>query len=479
MRNARILIAAIAVILLVVPAALAQVKPPQTAPVPKVEGMSLNDAQKALVSAGFNAVVIHENVTDPAKNNVVLKQQAPAGATLAKGSRVPVVVGRYTAPARVKVPYVTGKPVAEAQKILVENKLNAQVTMQPVAEPQRNGVVIGQKVAAGTPVEPGSMVPVIVGKYTPPARVNVPNVTGKPLVEAQKILAESKLNAQVTMQPVADPQRNGVVIAQKVIVGTPLAPGSPVPVVVGQYTPPAALPVPSVTGKPLAEAQKALAAAKLNAVVSLEMVTDKSKDSIVLKQQVAPGTALAPGSQVPLVVGKYTPPAAMPVPSVMGMNIDQARQALEKQGWKVEVMRMSQKDPRQNNVVLQQVPAAGARAVPQQTTVRLTIGYYVQPAAGGQPHDNRQNPHTPLNPPIEPDTITMPDTVGKSLADARNAVGSRGLSPARIVVHERTVSDPKLAAGVVRAQKPSAGAAVAYKSSSPIELWLDVYKKQP
>jgi len=409
MRNARILIAAIAVILLVVPAALAQVKPPQTAPVPKVEGMSLNDAQKALVSAGFNAVVIHENVTDPAKNNVVLKQQAPAGATLAKGSRVPVVVGRYTAPARVKVPYVTGKPVAEAQKILVENKLNAQVTMQPVA----------------------------------------------------------------------DPQRNGVVIAQKVIVGTPLAPGSPVPVVVGQYTPPAALPVPSVTGKPLAEAQKALAAAKLNAVVSLEMVTDKSKDSIVLKQQVAPGTALAPGSQVPLVVGKYTPPAAMPVPSVMGMNIDQARQALEKQGWKVEVMRMSQKDPRQNNVVLQQVPAAGARAVPQQTTVRLTIGYYVQPAAGGQPHDNRQNPHTPLNPPIEPDAITMPDTVGKSLADARNAVGSRGLSPARIVVHERTVSDPKLAAGVVRSQKPSAGAAVAYKSSSPIELWVDVYKKQP
>jgi beta-lactam-binding protein with PASTA domain len=139
-------------------------------------------------------------------------------------------------------------------------------------------------------------------------------------------------------------------------------------------------------------------------------------------------------------------------------------------------MRMSQKDPRQNNVVLQQVPAAGARAVPQQTTVRLTIGYYAQPATGGQYRDNPQNT---LNRPIEPDGIIVPDTVGKSLADARNTAQSRGWSPERIIVHERVVSDPKLAAGVVRSQKPGGGSSVPYKSPPPIELWVDVYKKQP
>ena len=39
------------------------------------------------------------------------------------------------------------------------------------------------------------------------------------------------------------------------------------------------------------------------------------------------------------------------------------------------------------------------------------------------------------------------------LADARQAVGSRGLSANRIVVHERAVSDPKLAGGVVRSER--------------------------
>ena len=129
MRRVRILIAVIAAFLMVVPAALAQVKP-QPVPVPNVAGMPLNTAQKALVSAGFNAVVTQENVTDPNKNNIVLKQQIAPGTTLAKGSNVPVVVGRYTAPAQLKVPYVTGKPLAEAQKILVDNKLY-RITPKP------------------------------------------------------------------------------------------------------------------------------------------------------------------------------------------------------------------------------------------------------------------------------------------------------------------------------------------------------------
>ncbi len=474
MRNVRTLIAVIAVFLLVVPAALAQVKP-QPAPVPNVEGRPLSDAQKALVSAGFNAVVTFQNVTDPGKNNVVLKQQIAPGTALAKGSSVSVVVGRYTAPAQQTVPSVVGMPLDKAQATLSQAKLNAAVTMQPVDQPQRNNVVLAQNVPAGKTLSPGSMVPIVVGKYTAPATVPVPNASGMKSDTARQMLEKQGWKVNIEERPVGDSRQAGMVLQQVPPPGTQVQQkNQPVTLHVGKAQ--EKVQVPKVAGMKLQEAQAVLAKARLNAEVSMQPVNDPQQNGMVIGQRVAPGMPVAPGSMVPIIVGKYTAPATVPVPNVTGTKIDQARQVLEKQGWKVEVVRMSQKDARQNNIVLQQAPIAGTQAVPQQTTVRLTIGYYAQPATGGQYRDNPQNT---LNRPIEPDGIIVPDTVGKSLADARNTAQSRGWSPERIIVHERVVSDPKLAAGVVRSQKPGGGSSVPYKSPGPIELWVDIYKKQP
>ncbi len=368
--------------------------------VPNVTGMPLAEAQKALVANKLNAGVIRENTADPGKNQIVLKQQIAPGTAASPGSTVPIVVGVHTAPAQVKVPYVTGKPLAEAQKILVDNKLNAQVTRQPVTEPQRNGVVIGQKIAVGTPLAPGSMVPVVVGQYTPPAQVKVPSVTGKPIAEAQRILAENKLNAQVSHQPVAEPQRNGVVIGQKIAVGTPLAPGSMVPVVVGQYTPPARVNVPNVTGKPLAEAQRILAENKLNAVVTQEAVRDPAKKGIIVKQLAAPGTALSPGSQVPIVVGRYEEPAK--VPNVVGMHWGQANSTLAQAKLAPNVVFRSTADPKKSNIVLEQSIRAGSDVSPG-TKVDLAVGRYRTAAEMAREIQERQQSNA--NNPIPPDSV--------------------------------------------------------------------------
>ena len=368
--------------------------------VPNVTGMPLAEAQKALVANKLNAGVIRENTADPGKNQIVLKQQIAPGTAASPGSTVPIVVGVHTAPAQVKVPYVTGKPLAEAQKILVDNKLNAQVTRQPVTEPQRNDVVIGQKIAVGTPLAPGSMVPVIVGQYTPPAQVKVPSVTGKPIAEAQRILAENKLNAQVSHQPVAEPQRNGVVIGQKIAVGTPLAPGSMVPVVVGQYTPPAQVKVPSVTGKPIAEAQRILAENKLNAVVTQEAVRDPAKKGIIVKQLAAPGTALSPGSQVPIVVGRYEEPAK--VPNVVGMHWGQANSTLAQAKLAPNVVFRSTADPKKSNIVLEQSIRAGSDVSPG-TKVDLAVGRYRTAAEMAREIQERQQSNA--NNPIPPDSV--------------------------------------------------------------------------
>jgi serine/threonine-protein kinase len=286
--------------LIVAPAALAQVKPPQ-APVPKVAGMSLSAAQQALVSAGFNALVTQENVTDPGKNNIILKQQIPPGTTLAKGSNVPVVVGKYTAPAQQPVPNVVGMPLDKAQAALAQAKLNAQVTMQPVPEPQRNNVVLAQNVPAGKTLSPGSMVPVVVGKYTAPAQQPVPSVVGMPLDKAQAALAQAKLNAVVTMEKVTDKNKNSIVLKQQIAPGSSLAPGAKVPLIVGQYQ--EKVRVPSVVGMTYEQAQAALKQAKLNIKDAGREVTDRKKIGTVLEQNTAPGTAVEPGSQVIVVMG--------------------------------------------------------------------------------------------------------------------------------------------------------------------------------
>jgi beta-lactam-binding protein with PASTA domain len=384
MRNVRILIAMIAVFLLVAPAAFAQGKPPQPVPVPNVMGMSQSAAQQALVSAGFNALVTQENVTDPSKNNVVLKQQIAAGTTLVKGSNVPVVVGRYTAPAQQPVPNVVGMPLDKAQAALSQAKLNAQVTMQPVDQPQRNNVVLAQNVPAGKTLSPGSMVPVVVGKYTAPTPVPVPNVVGMKLGEAQTALSKAKLNAQVTMQPVDQPQRNDVVLTQQIASGKALSPGSMVPIVVGKYT---ASTVPNVVGMKLGEAQAVLSKAKLNAVVTMEHVTDKNKNGIVLKQQIATGSALAPGAQVPLIVGQYTEPVR--VPSVVGMTFEQAQAALKQARLTINSSARAATDRKKIGTILEQNVAPGT-AVEPGSQVIVVIG--LDPSSRIlQPHNNRRD----------------------------------------------------------------------------------------
>lgn len=347
--------------------------------VPNVTGMPLAEAQKALVANKLNAQVIRENTGDPGKNQVVLKQLAAPGTSMAPGSTVPVVVGVHTAPAQVKVPYVTGKPLAEAQKILADNKLNAQVTTQPVAEPQRNGVVIGQKVAVGTPLAPGSMVPVVVGQYTPPARVNVPNVTGKPIAEAQKILVDSKLNAQVTTQPVAEPQRSGIVLGQKIAVGTPLAPGSMVPLVVGQYTPPVMTPVPSLMGMKADAARQNLEKQGWKVNVQERPVTDAQQSGVVVQQSPPPGTKVQQKNQpVTLYVGKA--PERVPVPQVAGMKLQEAQAALSKARLNAQVSTQPVAEPQRNGIVLGMKVAAGTPVAPG-SMVPIVVGAYTAPAA--------------------------------------------------------------------------------------------------
>jgi beta-lactam-binding protein with PASTA domain len=387
MKRVRILIAMIAAFLIIVPAALAQVKP-QPVPVPNVAGMPLSAAQQALVSAGFNALVTQENVTDPNKNNIVLKQQIPPGTTLAKGSNVPVVVGKYTAPAQQPVPNATGMKITDAQGVLQQKGWKTAVSGRPVTDSRQAGIVLEQSPRPGTQAVPDkTTVTLTIGEFKNTAVV--PNVVGKPLADAQRTLVEARLNAAVTQENVADPGKNNVVLKQQIAAGAALAPGAQVPLIVGRYE--EMVKVPNVVGMPKNQAISALAAAGLQSGALTTTVKEQNKHDVVMSQQVPAGTMMRKGATVPISLGFYTAPVVLDtvVPNVVGMNYDQARAALEKAGFNwnnVQAFRKVVDDTKLSaGVIRAQDPAAGKK-IPKTERVTLWGEIYEQRAKVAVPN---------------------------------------------------------------------------------------------
>jgi beta-lactam-binding protein with PASTA domain len=114
---------------------------------------------------------------------------------------------------------------------------------------------------------------------------------------------------------------------------------------------------------------------------------------IVLKQHVAPGSALAPGSQVPLIAGRYEAPAK--VPNVAGMDWSQAKAHLTQVKLTANIASRSTSLKQKRNIVLEQSVRAGTEVAPG-TTADLVAGWYLTPAEMAREIEDRR--HQPIPP---------------------------------------------------------------------------------
>ncbi len=388
-----------------IPVTVGRYKPPVATPLPQVVGMKAADAQKMLAQQGWSVKMENNPVTDPSKAGSVIQQVPPAGSHIQKQQPVTLFVGHYVPQAI--VPNVVGMPLARAQQTMVSAGLNAAVAMEDVTDASKNNVVLKQEISAGKALSKGASVPVTVGRYTPPAPVPVPKAEGMKAAAAQQMLTQQGWKVQTNSRPVNDPSQAGSVVQQVPPAGTKvLQAQQPITLTIGQYQ--AQTTVPNVLGMQLQKAQQTLGAAGLNAVVTMENVTEHAKNNVVLKQEIPSGKTLTKGTNVPITVGKYAAPAKIAVPNAVGMPAGPAVQMLKKQGWTVNVEKKTIFDAKQNNIVLQQSPAHGTQAVPSQQVVTLTVGSYQAPAVGKGGsigvYPNVNQPGT-INPPIPPDTV--------------------------------------------------------------------------
>jgi serine/threonine-protein kinase len=188
--------------------------------VPDVRDLPLADARSALEQKGFEEIRT-KSVESDRTPGTVLEQTPEAGAKKPKTATITLTVAKEKE--TFTVPDVTGNPVAAAQQQL--EAMGFTVTVTEEQSDAAAGIVIRQSPGGNTSAEKGSTITLTVAKAA--EAVIVPDVTGKKLKEATKILQD--LGLTVTAGPVQDD--NAIVFNSNPIAGTQLKKGDPVSLV--------------------------------------------------------------------------------------------------------------------------------------------------------------------------------------------------------------------------------------------------------
>jgi serine/threonine-protein kinase len=196
--------------------ALAQGGPeePAQVTVPDVVGQDAVAAQRVLERDGFTVSREEQADSDVESGNVI--SQDPEGDSMApEGSEVTLTVS--TGPEQVQVPNVQGYTFDEARAALEGQNLDVKREFR--ASDEARGTVINTNPSAGTSVDTGSTVTVIVSE----GEVDVPNLVGMTRDEAVKALEDLGLKASVTEDPEATAPEDQVT-AQSVPAGQSVPP---------------------------------------------------------------------------------------------------------------------------------------------------------------------------------------------------------------------------------------------------------------
>jgi serine/threonine-protein kinase len=193
----------------------------ETVAVPDLHGMSENDARTSANAAHVSLFVASHEPSSDAKPDTVLRQSLSAGQRVAREQPVSVVIAHEV----LKVPSVTGIPMADATQRLEQKGYAAQVGGAVPDSKTPSGYVISQLPKADTILQRGAAVTIQVSSG--PGDVEIPKLTGIGLVKAQKELEELGLKPMVKWVAMAETPTY-VVLTQKPAAKEKVKPGTEV-----------------------------------------------------------------------------------------------------------------------------------------------------------------------------------------------------------------------------------------------------------
>ncbi|MCX8065851.1 MAG: PASTA domain-containing protein [Candidatus Hydrogenedentes bacterium] len=201
---------------------------PCSVPVPNVVGMSLEEADGVLTSAGLKLGSVTEQCDNQFPSGIVVGQSPEGGELLPEGSSVNVVVSSGACP--VVVPNILWQTRTDAENMIISSGLAVGVVTEQCNDNVPAGRVMNQYPGAGQRVPRGSAVNINVSNG--PCFVTVPNIVGYTRSLAQYILTNSSLSVGEISEQCHNSIRKGIVASQTPLAGERVPPGSAVNFVV-------------------------------------------------------------------------------------------------------------------------------------------------------------------------------------------------------------------------------------------------------
>jgi serine/threonine-protein kinase len=321
-----------------------------------------------------------------------------------------------------EVPNVVGMPYDQAAQKLQDDGFKLGTTKYGFSNNATEGIVARQSPVAGARLErDGSVVLTVV---RPLGSLTTPDLVGRTQAAAESALATLTLKPSVT-EDYSSQVPAGEVFLQAPAAGVKINPGDTVEMIVSKGPAPVKVQVPKVNGMKQADADAALKAAGLVPTPS-QGYSDTVAKGIVAEQNPVAGAAMSPGSKVTFVVSLGPGTQSVTIPNVVGRSQSDAEAAIRAAGLVPSaISNVDATVPK--GIVAGQSPAGGGK-----TAKGSVVGILVS---------------------LGPDTtVTVPSVVGRSQADAEEAIKAAGLVPQAAVQPDAEV--PK---GTVISQGPQGG----------------------
>jgi serine/threonine-protein kinase len=204
---------------------------PGTVRVPKVNGLSVAEAKRALQDKGFETEV-ETRTSSSVPDGKVIGSNPSQGSRIAPGSTVELIAS--TGVKTAVVPNVLGLDRVSATTQL--RKAGFVVNANPRDSDEPEDQVLEQDPSAGEEVEIGTEITIIYSSGV--GTLTLSDYVGQKLTYAQRKLAGAGLSVSVVKQDVSDSSQDGIVLSQAPPAGTRLSPGDRVTLTVGDFTEP-------------------------------------------------------------------------------------------------------------------------------------------------------------------------------------------------------------------------------------------------
>lgn len=194
--------------------------------IPNVAGMSVEEATETLQEKGFENIEVADEPTpsNEIEEGKVVGTDPEIGETVPPDTEITILISG--GPEMIEMPDLVGMSQADALgEINRAGLARGEITHQESDEPQ--GTVLSTDPKAGTEVEPGTKVNLVVAKAS--TKVEVPSLAGMNEDQARERLAELGLTLEAQTQETSD-ATPGTAIAQSPQAGTKVERGTTVTV---------------------------------------------------------------------------------------------------------------------------------------------------------------------------------------------------------------------------------------------------------